>query len=250
MSELARLESDGPITTLILNRPDRHNALSIDLLGALHARLDELERAPPTVLIVTGEGRSFCAGMDLKEVLGDPDAPLALLTALARMTVRLRRLRSIVIAQINGAAIGGGCGLACVCDLAVTHADAKLGFPEVDLGLCPAVVAPWVLRRVGAGMARRILLEGGTMSGERAGELGLVTEVVPARDGLAERVRARAERIASGGPNALAATKALLNELDGSLDEDLLLRGAALSAQIMATKEAQATLREKFGSSP
>jgi len=109
------------------------------------------------------------------------------------------------------------------------------------------VVAPWVVRRVGAGMARRILLEGGTMTGQRAGELGLVTEVAPARDGLAGRVRERAERIASGGPNALAATKALLNELDGSLDEDLLLRGAALSARVLATDEAQATLREKFG---
>ena len=250
MSELARVERDGRIATLILDRPDRHNALSIDLLGALHARLDELEAAPPSVLIVTGAGRSFCAGMDLKEVLGAPDAPLTLLTALAKMTVRLRKLPSIVIAQINGAAIGGGCGLACVCDLAVTHADAKLGFPEVDLGLCPAVVAPWVVRRVGAGMARRILLEGGTMTGQRASELGLVTEVVPSRDDLAERVRERAERIASGGPNALAATKALLNELDGSLDEDLVLRGAVLSARVLATDEAQATLRERFGSPP
>lgn len=247
MSDLAHIQRTGAIATLTLNRPRQHNALSIDLLEALHARLDDLQADPPIVLIVTGAGRSFCAGMDLKQVVGDPEAPLVLLTSLARFTLRLRALRSIVIAQIHGAAIGGGCGLACVCDLAVTHADAKLGFPEVDLGLCPAVVAPWVVRRVGAGMARRILLEGGTMTGQRAYELGLVSEVVPSRDGLASRVGQRAEHIASGGPNALAATKGLLNELDGSLDEDLLVRGAALSARVLGADEAQATLRARFG---
>lgn len=246
MTDLARLERSGLVATLLINRPDQHNALSLELLDALAARLTELESDAPPVLVVTGSGRSFCAGMDLKQVLADTDTPRLLLESLARITVRLRALPSIVIASVNGAAIGGGCGLACVCDLAISHADAKLGFPEVDLGLCPAVVAPWVVRKIGAGPARRLLLEGGTISGARAHELGLIDHLAPDRDSLANLTGEVAERIASGGPLALAATKNLLNELDHSLDSTPVLRGAALSASVLATEDAQNALRARL----
>ena len=89
----------------------------------------------------------------------------------------------MTVAKVNGAAIGGGCGLACVCDLAVTHADARLGFPEVDLGLCPAVVAPWVVKKIGQGPARAMLLRGGVMTGEEAYSRGLVDVLADDRDG-------------------------------------------------------------------
>jgi methylglutaconyl-CoA hydratase len=253
MSELALLSTIDRIATLTLNRPDARNSLSIDVLDALHAKVGELERGTgATVLVVTGAGKAFCAGMDLKAVASDEGLaaglPMQLLSSLSDLAIRLRRLPVITIAQVNGAAIGGGCGLATVCDLAITHADSKMGFPEVDLGVCPAVVAPWLVRKIGAGRARQVLLSGGVMSGQRAWELGIVNQVVPTLaelDGAADEV---AKRLAAGGPSALRATKALLNELDGSLDTALAERGARLSADVLATPEAQAMLRAKLAS--
>ncbi len=249
---LVELKIAGPIATLSLNRPEQRNALSIDLLEALHGRLDELLAAGeagngPRVLIVTGAGKSFCAGMDLKQVLGEAGAPLKLLTSLAEATVKLRTLAAVTIAAVNGAAIGGGCGLTTVCDFAITHADAKMGFPEVDLGVCPAVVAPWLVRKIGAGRARAMLLRGGLMSGREAHAAGLVTECVESRDGLDAAVQSLAERLATGGPRALAATKRLLNDIDGSMDIELARRSARVSAEVLAMPEAIAMLRAKMG---
>ncbi len=247
MSELTLLTTSGRIATLSLNRPDARNSLSLDLLAALLARVAELEKRPDlSVLIVTGEGKAFCAGMDLKAVLSDASLPLKLLSSLAEFCIRLRKLPMVTVAKVNGAAIGGGCGLATVCDLALTHADSKMGFPEVDLGVCPAVVAPWLVRKIGPGRARHILLAGGVMSGQQAFEAGIVNHVVPTRDDLDKAVADAAARLATGGPNALRATKALLNELDGSLDDRLGRRAAELSAQVLATAEAQEMLRTKL----
>ncbi|HED53754.1 MAG TPA: enoyl-CoA hydratase/isomerase family protein [Phycisphaerales bacterium] len=250
MPELAALETNGPIATLTFNRPEAHNALSTEMLSAAHMRLDQLEAStdePPVVLILTGAGRSFCAGMDLKEVIigDDPGVPLRLLESLARLTHRLRLLPMVVLGRINGAAIGGGCGLATVCDLAITHADAKLGFPEVDLGLCPAVVSPWLVRRIGPGRARTVMLSGGVMSGSRAHELGIVSQVVDSREDLNAEVDRIAQSLAAGGPHAMRATKQLLNSLDGSDNLDILLEGAALSAKVLATEDAQRRLKAR-----
>lgn len=248
MIELAKLAVHANIATLSLNRPDARNALSIDLLAALHPKIDELaKRDDVTVLIVTGEGKSFCAGMDLKAVLSSPELPLKLLSSLAEFTIKLRALPHVTIAKVNGAAIGGGCGLACVCDIAITHADSKMGFPEVDLGVCPAVVAPWLVKKIGAGPARRILLSGGLMSGQQAFEAGIVNHVVPSRDALDAATEELVNRLATGGPNALRATKRLLNEIDGSLEAALVRRGAELSAQVVADPATQAILRAKLG---
>ncbi len=251
---LALLNINGAVATLSMNRAESRNALSIDLLASLHHRMNELEAAvrtggpqAPRACVVTGEGKAFCAGMDLKQVLGDPDAPLRLLSSLADLCLRIRALPIPTIAAVNGAAIGGGCGLSTVADFSITHADSKMGFPEVDLGVCPAVVAPWLVRKIGAGRARAVLLRGGVMSGSEAHALGIVNECVPTRDDLLPAAGALAERLCAGGPVALAATKGLLNELDGSLDAALSRRGAELSARVLATPEAQATLRARLG---
>jgi enoyl-CoA hydratase/carnithine racemase len=246
MTDLAPLSVSGNVASLTLNRPEARNSLSIELLDELLIRVEDLQEMDATVLVVTGAGKAFCAGMDLKAVLGDPSAPPKLLGLLADFLLALRSLPMVVVGKVNGAAIGGGCGLATVCDIAVTHADAKLGFPEVDLGVCPAVVAPWLVRKVGAGRARQILLSGGVMSGERAGELGIVNAVVAKREELDGAVEKIVERLATGGPHAIRATKALLNELDGSLDAAMSQRGAELSASVLSTPEAQAMLRAKL----
>ncbi|MBL0927686.1 MAG: enoyl-CoA hydratase/isomerase family protein [Phycisphaerales bacterium] len=244
---LATLSVDGRVATLTLNRPDKRNALSLDLLEALHARCDDLAAAPQaTILILTGAGRTFCAGMDLRAVLNEPGAPLRLLTSIAELTIKLRELPVVTIARVNGAAIGGGCGLVTVCDLAVTHPDAKLGFPEVDLGVCPAVVAPWLVRAVGAGPARRILLQGGTMTGQKAWELGLVSHCV-AEPELDATVRTVAEKLATAGPEALRATRRLLNASERDALYAQVREGAKLSASVVEGPEARAMLSKAFG---
>lgn len=256
MSELATLEINGPVATVTINRPEQRNAMSIEMLEALHACVDRLEETQGVVVtVLTGAGRAFCAGMDLEQVIidkdclnrdgggsGEPMLPKRLLASLGRLTVKIRCLPSVVVAKVNGAAIGGGCGLACVADLVVTHADAKLGFPEVDLGLCPAVVTPWLVRKIGGGPARAVLLQGGVMSGERAGEIGIADIVCADRNSLDAATDEVVGRYTKAGPEALAATKELLNDLDRSRDEDLVLRGAQLSATVLATEAAQAAL--------
>jgi len=255
---LATLSITGPTARLELNRPEQRNALSLELLKALHARVDELAAADGvTVCVVTGTGRSFCAGMDLKQIViasdgkdgSDPGTPLALLTSLAELTLKIRALPCVTVARVNGAAIGGGCGLTCVCDIAVTHADAKLGYPEVDLGLCPAVVAPWLVKKIGAGRARAMLLRGGVMSGSDAHTHGLVEVCTESADALDAAVNEIVSRLAAGGPAALAATKRLLNEIDGSGDRDPVLTGAELSASVVVSPAAQGVLRGRLEAS-
>lgn len=246
---LANLTTSGSIATLTLTRAEARNALSIDLLHELHAKLDEAaSNEGISVLVLTGAGKSFCAGMDLKAILDDPSAPAALLHTLADLTIKLRSLPCVTLAKVNGAAIGGGCGLACVCDIAITHADSKMGYPEVDLGICPAVVAPWLVSKIGPGRARRVLLTGGLMTGQAAFEIGMVDHLVPTVSELDAATDELAGRLATGGPQALRATKGLLNKLDGIISTDIVLRGAELSARIVSMEETRAALRAKFSS--
>jgi enoyl-CoA hydratase/carnithine racemase len=253
---LATLHITGPLATITLNRPDSRNALSPDLLASLHARIDELadrctpkpERTDsgPHVCILTGAGRAFCAGMDLKAVLGDPDTARSLLLSLAEFTYKLRQLPCVTVAVVNGPAIGGGCGLVAVCDLALTYTDNKMGFPEVDMGVCPAVVAPWLVRKIGPGRARQVLLTGGLLSGLQAHALGIVTTCVPTPADLPAAAETLTTRLAAGSPHALRATKNLLNDLDGSTDWPLLEAAANLSADVLNCPESQAMLRSKL----
>ena len=238
---------DRGIATLTLQRPDARNALSLAMIEEMDSALDAIEATEGLrVVVLAGSGKCFCAGMDLKAVQDDPELMGSMLRKLAAFNARLRRLPVPTIAAVQGAAIGGGCGLMTVCDFAVTHPEAKLGFPEVDLGICPAVIAPWLIKRIGNGRARSILLSGGTMLGEEGHAIGLATHLV-AQDQITQTVETLAERILAGGPHAIAATKQWLNELDGSLDEELLQRGADISAQMIQGAEAQERLGRLFG---
>ena len=243
---MIRLHHNQGITTMTLNRPSKRNALSLELIEAMHEKLDEVERDDAMrVFILAGEGRSFCAGMDLKGVIDDPVKMKEMLRRLSEATKRIRCLPVPTIATVQGAAVGGGCGLMVVCDFAFTHPEAKVGYPEVDLGVCPAVVAPWLIKKLGAGKARAMLLAGGTMSGEQGFQAGLATHLCE-QDALLDSVEAFAKNLARGGKDAMATTKKWLNELDGSLDDDVLQRAADLSAEIIAGEEAQTRLKPLY----
>ncbi len=246
MSDTVQLAVDRGIARLELDRPDKRNALSIGLIRALNDAIGSIEGdSEIRSVILGGRGRSFCAGMDLQGVLDDAPAMSEMLMGLSIAMRRLRRLPVPVIARVQGAAVGGGCGLCVVADFAITHPEAKLGYPEVGLGVCPAVVAPWLVRRIGAGPAREMLLAGGTMSGEVALQKGLVTSLCPQEE-LEQTAMDLAEHLGRGGRNAIAVTKQWLNELDGSLDDDPLDRAAELSAEVIATEEARQRLQSIF----
>ena len=245
---LAALEIVGPVATLTLCRPEARNALSLELITALRARVDELARREDvTVLVMRGEGKAFCAGMDLKAVLDDPAAPGLLLGALAELTIALRALPMVSVAVVHGAAIGGGCGLSCVCDIALTHAESRMGFPEVDLGVCPAVVAPWLVRKIGPGRARRVLLMGGVMSGAEAHALGMVDQIAPTQADLAAMTDVLVRRLSQSSGPAVRETKRLLNRLDGEELAAQVRLGAEVSARVLASEATRATLRAKLG---
>jgi methylglutaconyl-CoA hydratase len=250
MSDLTLTSTDNSVVTLTLNRPDARNALSPELIDAMNAAIDDIARRAAAgevrVMILAGAGKSFCAGMDLKGVLSDPQRMAQMLRGLSQFSRKVRRLPIPTIARVQGAAVGGGCGLMVVTDFAFTHPEAKVGYPEVDLGVCPAVVAPWLIKKIGAGRARAMLLAGGTMSGEEGFKVGLATHLV----GEASLVQASvelAERLLKGGANAIAVTKRWLNELDGSMEDAPFERAAELSAQVIAGDEAQQRLRKIYG---
>ena len=243
---MIRITEHSNIVTLTLNRAGKRNALSREMLKAIHTGLDEVEQNKEMrVFILAGAGRSFCSGMDLRGVIDDPKAMGSMLGDLANATMRIRTLPVPTIARVQGAAIGGGCGLMIVCDFAFTHPESKVGYPEVDLGVCPAVVAPWLIQKIGAGRTRAMLLAGGTITGKQGFESGLATHLCDL-DQLMEETEAFAHNLARGGKTALATTKAWLNEVDGSLESKTLLRGAEISAEVIASDEAQKRLRKLY----
>lgn len=250
-TDLVALTVVDGVATITMNRGDKANALSHPLIDAISIALDTITpRCAPhgdiRVLILAGAGKVFCAGMDLRGVIDDPAAMGEMLRGLSRVSRNIRRLSIPTITRVQGAAVGGGCGFMVVTDFAVTHPESKVGYPEVDLGICPAVVAPWLIKKIGAGRARAMLLAGGTMSGQQGFEAGLATHLC-AHDQLDATVAELAKRLCAGGPQAIATTKRLLNELDGSNDDAVLDKAAELSAQIIAGDEAQQRLRKVFG---
>ena len=249
MNELVHINSahsTAGIVQISLNRPDARNALNFELIEQLeHAVKTVAANSAARVLVLSGNGKSFCAGMDLRGVLNDAQKMGLMLHGLARVGLALRKLSIPVIAKVQGAAVGGGCGLVVACDFAFTHEQAKLGYPEVDLGVCPAVVAPFLISKVGAGRARALLLAVGLVDGKEAVRIGLATHMVTV-DELDSATTDFAQKLSTGGPNAIATTKRWLHELDGLLDESTLSKAADLSATIIAGNEAQERLRARF----
>lgn len=210
----------GPIRTITLNRPESRNALSPAMQFALIDALGEAAAAKSVrVLVLTGAGSAFCAGLDLSalkhvETLRQTSSPGAM--ELADNTHRFSRiLRTIyelpkpTIAAVNGHAIAGGTGIATVCDFTLAVPTAKFGYTEVKIGFVPAVVSVYLSMQVGERRARELLLTGRLFSAEYAHHLGLVTEVVEPAELLA-RVQALAETLIANSPTSLRDTKALL----------------------------------------
>ncbi|HYC31487.1 MAG TPA: enoyl-CoA hydratase-related protein [Gemmatimonadales bacterium] len=231
----------GKVLTVTLDRPDKRNALSSAVVEALHEALERAELdADVRVMVLRGAGRDFCAGADLDELLASADRPPADNEASARrlgdVFVGIRRLPKPVLAAAQGRALAGGAGLATACDIVLAATGAQLGYPEVQRGFVPAMVATILRRLAGEKAALDLLLTGRTVNAEEALALGLVSRVVP--DGELDAALARlAESLTAASPSALAFTKRLFMELDGRTFEDGIAQGARVNAAARMTPD-------------
>jgi enoyl-CoA hydratase/carnithine racemase len=209
--EFCRVEADGHLLTVILNRPDQHNALHKEAHYELAAIFDEFDRNPKYwVAILTGAGSSFCAGADLKSGSLDPDYVPS--TGFAGLTHRFDR-RKPVIAAVNGLALGGGLEAALACDIIVASESAKFGLPEVRVGLYAAAGGiQRLVSEIGNKRASAMLLTGRKISAREGLALGFVNEVVPDEQALDAASR-WAEDILKCSPSSIGATKAMINEM-------------------------------------
>ena len=221
-----QLAYDGGIATITLNRPEKRNAISFELIEDLLRALHEVAKSDAIVLIVTGAGKAFCSGLDLdnlKALLGrSPEENLKDSRIMVQLFRSLYEFPKVTIAAVNGAAIAGGTGLALLCDFTLAVPDAKFGNTEVRIGFVPAIVSTFLLRQIGEKQARDLLLTGRIFGAEEAVHLGLVSEIV-LPDDLMPRARALAASLMENSPSSLRATKQLLTdharaELDTQID--------------------------------
>ncbi|TNF64416.1 MAG: crotonase/enoyl-CoA hydratase family protein [Rhodobacteraceae bacterium] len=227
MYETLKLDIDARgVARLALNRPDKHNALSAQMLADLTdaaARLgaDDAVR----VVVLTGEGPTFCAGGDLgwmrEQMAADPETRAREAAKLAWMLQAMNTLPKPLIGALQGNAFGGGVGMASICDIAIGADHLKMGLTEVRLGIIPATIGPYVVARMGEGRARRVFMNGRLFGADEAVDLGLLARAVPA-DALADAVEAEVEPYLSCAPGAVAAAKTLARALGPRIDEDTI----------------------------
>jgi methylglutaconyl-CoA hydratase len=221
-----QLAYDSRVATITLNRPEKRNAISFELIDDLLRALTEVESSDALVLIVTGAGKAFSSGMDLdnlKALIGrSPEQNLKDSETMVRLFRSLYEFPKVTIAAVNGAAIAGGTGLALLCDFTLAVPEAKFGYTEVRIGFVPAIVSTFLLRQTGEKHARDLLLTGRIIGAEEAARMGLVNEIV-VPESLMTRARELAGVLMENSPASLRATKKLLTdharaELDAQID--------------------------------
>jgi len=237
----------GGIAYVSLNRPEVRNAFNAELIGALHDAFVALAAdANVRAVVLAGSGKSFCGGADVGwmrdslELSADDNVRDA--ERMSGMFRAIDRCSKPVIGRVHGAALGGGAGLAAVCDIVVASTETIFGFTETKLGIIPAVISPFVLAKIGVSAARALFLSGARFDAERAQRIGLVHDLVPLDD-LDARIEAIEIEFATAGPTAVAAIKRLIAEVrETSYAESKALTARAIAAQ-RTTPEGQEGLR-------
>jgi len=241
---MLEIRRDGPVEYVTLNRPEVRNAFNAALVAELTAWAERAGgRDAPRVAVLGGAGPVFSAGADLtwmaktveythEENVRDAEALAAMLDALDRLPVPL-------VGRIHGAALGGGVGLAAVCDIVVAADDTVFGFTEVRLGILPAAIAPYAMAKIGVSAARELFLSGTRFDAARAREVGLVHAVVPISE-LDAAVAARVRDVLASGPQAVSAAKRLVADIAGRSARD----AARVTTHAIATRRISAEGQE------
>ena len=242
---------EGQVHLLTLNRPDVRNAFNDDVITELTAWAHAVaETADTRVVVIRGAGKVFCAGADANWMARMVDYSrgdnVRDATRMAEMFLALDRLPCVVVGRVHGAALGGGAGLAAVCDIVVADESAVFGFTETKLGILPAVISPFVLPKIGPSAARELFLTGMRFSAARAKEIGLVHEVVPL-DGLDTAVQRYVAECLTASPSGIAASKRLITQVWGrSPAEATAITTEAIAGQ-RVSPEGQEGLRAFLG---
>jgi methylglutaconyl-CoA hydratase len=245
--ERLQLETEGPVARVWLNRPEARNAFDGLMVTELRKTLFHLFGLDSVrVVVLGGRGPSFCAGGDLtwmKAMAGfTRDENLGEAQALADLFFTVYESPKPVVARVHGAALGGGAGLVAACDIPIAALGTQFGFTEVRLGLIPAVISPYVLRKIGESAARELFLTGERFEAVRAQEIGLVRAAVPPED-LDAAVDARVKELLQAAPRAVAEAKALVREVGYRRVEDVQRYTVERLADIRASAEGQEGMR-------
>lgn len=246
------LELSGPILYITLNRPEVRNAMSVAMVDELITVFDALEDTDEVrVAVLRGAGGNFCAGGDIKDMArihsmpppqnpGGPDDPMAIINRkFGTMLSVIETAPQAVVTVVEGAVMGGGFGLACVADVTLAHADATFRLPETSLGLPPAQIAPFIVRRIGLTQARRLAVTGGKLDGPQAKVIGIVHEIYDSAEALETGLAATLADIRRCAPGAVAVTKDLVISSLSENIEVLLDRGARDFAKAIRGPEGQ-----------
>jgi methylglutaconyl-CoA hydratase len=239
-----RTHGEDGVLTITMNRPERRNALNPTMIHELTEALEKAGDSQEGAIILTGAGSAFCAGLDLDHLetmtAKTRDQHRVDSENVARVLRTLHNVQKPTIAAVNGAAIAGGMGLATICDFTLSVPEAKFGYTEVKIGFIPAIVSSFLLRQIGDKRTRDLLLTGRLIKAEEAHELGLVTRIVAEQD-LMREARSLAQSLLRNSPEAMHATKRLLNYYaNHHLD-------AEIEAAISANAEARVTEDFKEG---
>lgn len=240
------IERRGPICRVTLDRPELHNAFNAQLIGTLKRAFEQLGADDSVrAIVLGGSGKSFCAGADLgwmgSMVEYDEARNKADSLELAGLFETIDTCPKPVVGRVQGAAIGGGCGLVAVCDIVVSGPRARYALSEVRLGLAPAVIAPYVVRKIGTSRARELFLTGQRIDPMEAKQYGLVHRVCGREEDLDASVRVVTDALLKGGPRALEACKLLAREAD--LWPEPQERTAGIIAGLRVREEGQEGMR-------
>jgi len=235
-----RLDGVGRIT---FSRPEIHNAFNGVMIDELYELFDRLNRDKGVrVVVLTGEGKSFCAGADLNWMRAVKDYSyeknFSESLKLAEVFYLIYSCPKPVVGRINGAAIGGGTGFVAVCDIAIASTNAIFSFSEVKIGVVPACISPYVIKRVGEGRAREFFLTGERLTADQALQSGLVNRAVPPED-LDAEVDAMVSQLISSGPKALKCCKDLLDTVSDQSLQDAKIHTAKVIANLRKSEEGQ-----------
>ena len=231
------------VVNLTLARPEKKNAMNAQMIAELtHFATHQGSAEDTRVVVLSGAGDMFCAGGDLgwmrDQIHADRETRMREARKLADMLRAMNEMRSPLIGKLHGAAFGGGIGLASICDSVIAEAGTRFGLTETKLGLIPATISPYVIARMGEGLARRVFMSARVFEAEEARGLNLVTDVVD-QAGLDNRVEQEVLPYLSVAPNAVASAKALARQLGPRIDEDVINKTIIALADTWEGDEAQ-----------
>lgn len=241
--ETVLYKAEKNVAYVTFNRPDVHNAFNDVMIRELAETFDDIGNRPEIrAVVLSGEGKSFCAGADLNWMRRVKDYSyeenLRESSELSDMLFCIYSSPKPTIARVNGAAIGGGTGLVAVCDIAIAASSAKFSFSEVKIGLIPACISPYVIKKCGEGRCREFFLTGERMTAERALGAGLVNKVV-AMEELDKTVDQFTSQLISSGPEAITRCKELLRNVPLMTYDEVKRYTAEVIAQIRGSEEGQ-----------